>query len=190
MHSCQTWICCIFMSLSVGFFCWTVSKLYFYCLTVSTHYSVLLIDPRATIFRFCVKFYPPDPALLQEEYTRLVPFVKNSNLPSSSGVNKIYLAICLILFTSSSLSVDWRIVDCKSSATGLVLGISSSEECLFRSIHSDWTWLVKDLCGLPIHIHVYYLITRPNFPGIAQTSSTGCRLKINNKKHWYFLMYM
>lgn len=27
-------------------------------------------DLRSTIFRFCVKFYPPDPALLQEEYTR------------------------------------------------------------------------------------------------------------------------
>ena len=28
------------------------------------------LDLRSTIFRFCVKFYPPDPALLQEEYTR------------------------------------------------------------------------------------------------------------------------
>ncbi|KAL9964479.1 hypothetical protein ACROYT_G028125 [Oculina patagonica] len=27
-------------------------------------------DLRSTLFRFCVKFYPPDPALLQEEYTR------------------------------------------------------------------------------------------------------------------------
>lgn len=27
-------------------------------------------EPRSTLFRFCVKFYPPDPALLQEEYTR------------------------------------------------------------------------------------------------------------------------
>ena len=30
----------------------------------------LFLDLRSTIFRFCVKFYPPDPALLQEEYTR------------------------------------------------------------------------------------------------------------------------
>ncbi|XP_015777970.1 PREDICTED: FERM, RhoGEF and pleckstrin domain-containing protein 2-like [Acropora digitifera] len=28
------------------------------------------LEPRSTLFRFCVKFYPPDPALLQEEYTR------------------------------------------------------------------------------------------------------------------------
>lgn len=27
-------------------------------------------DLRSTLFRFCVKFYPPDPASLQEEYTR------------------------------------------------------------------------------------------------------------------------
>ncbi|XP_044166151.1 FERM, ARHGEF and pleckstrin domain-containing protein 2-like [Acropora millepora] len=29
-----------------------------------------LFEPRSTLFRFCVKFYPPDPALLQKEYTR------------------------------------------------------------------------------------------------------------------------
>ena len=33
-------------------------------------YFSYLADPRSTLFRFCVKFYPPDPALLQEEYTR------------------------------------------------------------------------------------------------------------------------
>ena len=66
----------IYVFETVGFFCFSVSKLFFYCLTVSTHYPVLLIDPQATIFRFCVKFYPPDPALLQEEYTRLVPLLR------------------------------------------------------------------------------------------------------------------
>ena len=33
------------------------------------------LDLRSTIFRFCVKFYPPDPALLQEEYTRYCNFI-------------------------------------------------------------------------------------------------------------------
>ena len=38
----------------------------------SNKFLLLMLEPRSTLFRFCVKFYPPDPALLQEEYTRLV----------------------------------------------------------------------------------------------------------------------
>ena len=41
------------------------------------------LDLRSTIFRFCVKFYPPDPALLQEEYTRYCVLFCNYYIASS-----------------------------------------------------------------------------------------------------------
>ena len=40
-----------------------------------------MLEPRSTLFRFCVKFYPPDPALLQEEYTRFKYNITQLNFP-------------------------------------------------------------------------------------------------------------
>ena len=65
---------------------------------------------------------------------------------------EIYAIRHLLLFkSSSSSSVDQGIVDCRSSPAGsfwVVHTLSSAETCLFGPIHS-WTWLEKDLCGLP-----------------------------------------